>query len=78
MTYLWNLLISLINIVRRKVVDIREPEHTYLLKERVRSQRRAAYRLQQYLRDFEKIRLKIYSGQSSFRFSTQNNNRGRT
>lgn len=49
MTYLWNILISLINSVRQQVVGIHEPGPKYPLKERyVRSQRRAAYRLRQY------------------------------
>lgn len=49
MTYLWNILISLINTVRQQTVDIPQPEPTYPLKDRhVRSHRRAAYRLRQY------------------------------
>lgn len=48
MTYLWNMLISLINSVRQQVIGIHEPEPKYPLKRHVRSQRRAAYRLRQY------------------------------
>ncbi len=49
MTYLWNILISLINTVRQQTVEVGEPGPKYPLKDRhVRSQRRAAYRLRQY------------------------------